>query len=112
MLPYLCSDALTFNSEQDSTTVRLDQARKTVLGSREDRCLHDKILFERDPRAKKTKPPGRCYGIGEMVEQPPATEAPPAAAKVYDGVLDDHQIMQKELLAVRVLYDWLSRTYD
>ena len=47
-----------------------------------------------------------------MVEQPPATEAPPAAAKVYDGVLDDHKIMQKELLAVRVLYDWLSRTYD
>lgn len=32
-----------------------------------------------------------------MVEQPCATEAPPAASKVYDGELDEHQLMQKSL---------------
>lgn len=77
----------------------LDNARHQILGSREERTP-EKIKFENDPRVKKVKPPGRCYGIGEMVKQPCATEAPPAAAKVYEGQLDEHQRSQKELLKV------------
>ena len=79
---------------------QLDRARHEVLGSRDERTP-EKIFFEQDPHVKKVKPPGRCYGIGEMVEQPCATEAPPAASKVYDGELNKHQLMQKRLLEVR-----------
>ena len=61
-----------------------------MLGERADRTAM-KIAFERDPRAKMVKPPGRCYGIGEMVEQPCATEVPPVTTKVYEGVLDSNQ---------------------
>ena len=86
-------------AEQDRLN-QLDRARHEVLGSRDERTP-EKIFFEQDPCVKKVKPPGRCYGIGEMVEQPCATEAPPAASKVYDGELNEHQLMQKSLLEVR-----------
>ncbi|KAJ3553559.1 hypothetical protein NM688_g3547 [Phlebia brevispora] len=77
---------------------RLLQARDRILGERPDRTA-DQVRFERSRRARCVRKNDRAYGIGEMVQQTRRVEAPAAAAKVYNGELDEDQRDQKEFLS-------------
>ena len=70
-----------------------------ILGPRDQRTP-ESVYFEEDPRAHRVRPTDRAYGLGNMVQQSRMLAAPPAAAKVYDGVLDEHQVKQKNLVHV------------
>ncbi|KAF7792930.1 hypothetical protein EIP86_004033 [Pleurotus ostreatoroseus] len=77
---------------------RAEAVRDAALGPAEERTA-TQIRFERSTHAHRSRGDDRAYGIGPMVQRSRQVEAPPAAAKVYDGELDEDQVKQKELLS-------------
>ncbi len=71
-----------------------------MLGSTEECAVSGGIAFESFPRVKRVSDKNRAYLIGDTIEQPRQADAPAAAAKVYEGEMDDSQIAQKSFVAV------------
>ena len=70
-----------------------------MLGPQAERTPQQ-VKFERSARARRSRGNDRAYGIGEMVQLSRKVEAPAAAAKVFEGELDEDQVTQKEFLEV------------
>lgn len=77
----------------------LTSAAVPIVGSQDQR--RDGLLaFEKTSYAHRVRPNDRAYGVGEMVQQTRKVEAPAAALKVADGVMDQVQKDEKHLLEV------------
>lgn len=78
------------------------QRSDAILGSDEERRTTGNIAFENFPSAHPVSEGNRSYLIGPAVEKPRQADAPAAATKVYEGLLEEHQIIQKSFLEVCV----------
>ena len=79
---------------------RLHKIRQRIMGGRHGRKPRE-LPFENHHRAVKVRGGDRCYSLALTVEGPRNTGAPVSSSRMDNSmVLDEHQLMQKELVNV------------
>ena len=78
----------------------LEAVCNDMIGSKDLREETGKIAYELFPDTKRVSPTNRAYLVASTIEQPRQADAPPAAAKIYEGQLEPHQIVHKRFVSV------------
>ena len=104
---------LTIRSCQtDETRQKIQDVTRKIIGDKA-KCTLEKAKvgengtyiggpqFERHERAVHVIGAERAYTLGPSHERIPNRSAPHASGKIYEGEMDDHLQLQKEIIEVR-----------
>ncbi|KAI0693169.1 hypothetical protein BC835DRAFT_1416096 [Cytidiella melzeri] len=100
--PNILADAAEMHAE-------LNAAREPILGDPNLRTS-TQVAYERADWPKEVSQDGRCYSIGQTVERPRNSDAPPAASKIFDGQPSEMHHHQAQLL--RAVSRYTVRMYE